>query len=184
MMRPAETESAPVLASELRAALEAPPVAEAMVRSGISGAGGAGGAPLPPLPSLAARVGSLPSELQLSIAALVGGDHAPSATATCWLTYETRPRDGMFCDAAQGGKWFKDEACARFFAERAAAQPRSSQPPPPRCCCGLLIAQFSYEGTQVNNRGQTVPKTVCCWGLCYKDWCCSGQATRQMAFGF
>ena len=57
-----------------------------------------------------------------------------------------------------------------------AAQPRSSQPPlPPRCCCGLLNTQFSYEGTQVNNRGQTVPKTVCCWGLCYKGWCCSGQ---------
>jgi hypothetical protein len=47
-------------------------------------------------------------------------------TEACWFTYESLPKSSMYFDAAQD-KWFKNEACARQFAARQAAQPRSSQ---------------------------------------------------------
>jgi len=104
-------------------------------------------------------------------------------TESCWVTYETLPKSEMYFDVAQD-KWFKDEACARSFAAREAAQPRSSKPPPGRCCCGMLNAQFSYEGSKVvAPHGRIVPVTVCCWGLCYLNWCGSGQLARDSMFG-
>jgi hypothetical protein len=113
-----------------------------------------------------------------------GGAVGSEETESCWVTYETLPKSEMYFDVAQD-KWFKDEACAQIFAAREAAQPRSSKLPPGKCCCGMLNAQFSYEGTRVSGlremgaHGPTVPVTVCCWGLCYLNWCCSGALARD-----
>jgi hypothetical protein len=57
-------------------------------------------------------------------------------TKDCWWTYETLPKSSMYFDAAQD-KWFKNEACARQFALREAAQPRSSQEVQWTCCAGF-----------------------------------------------
>ena len=93
-----------------------------------------------------------------------GGD-----TESCWETYETLPKSEMHFDVAQD-KWFKDEACARSFAAKEAAQPRSSQRAPPSCCCGLLKSDFAHKVKakvrKADGSVESVLATVYCWGGC------------------
>ena len=93
-----------------------------------------------------------------------GGD-----TESCWETYETLPKSEMHFDVAQD-KWFKDEASARSFAAKEAAQPRSSQRAPPTCCCGLLKSDFAHKVKakvrKADGSVESVLATVYCWGGC------------------
>jgi len=107
-----------------------------------------------------------------------GGDgDGTETTETCWWTYDEFPRQHMLFDEAQQ-KWFKDEDCARRFAAREAAQPRSSASGSDMCCCGQLRTDFAYETTTPRIDGTLQTVWVCCWGMCFMNPCNGGSSLQ------